>query len=133
MAKTRNGQVMSNNAEQAQIKSLIGHHKPNVMQLKNSVAKQQQGIKFVEKELDLIKSYDESLFTKNEGYAYETEESYLKFIKELKIESMELSLVIAKEKYEIDLRSYELESARLRILESGQLYGGMSEEEILKH
>jgi hypothetical protein len=132
-AKNENGAKISNAQEKAMIQQNIDTHKPNVRQLKYAVAKQKQNIEFTEREVELLKKYPSSDFVKTQGIKYESNPDYLEFAKEARIAAMELQLVQAKEEYEINLKSYELESAKLRILESGKLYYGMSDEEILKH
>lgn len=109
-------------------------HKEQIDKLEKAIMQENMNIKYTEKELHLLKEYDVSLFEKREPeFIYEHEDSFLAFLKEMKIEGMTLGLSVAKEKHEKTERSLALERAIVKVLEDGKDFYGMSEEDLLKY
>ena len=131
-AKTATGAKMSGVQDKAYIENALRTHKPNVKQMKESIARRQQKEKFLKKELALIKEMSPASFTKQSGYEYEKSESYGAFLKEARFETIELELEFLSANLEEDIETYELESKKVKLLESGVWIGGMSDEQILK-
>ena len=119
--------------KQFRIQGALDLHEPQVRELSKVVRQAQLNIKFGERELELFKTYEVSEFKPIEpNVGYDKRDDYAALQKDLKLDSMELGLELAKEKLELDIKAYELESAKVRVLKGGEEYYGLSDEDLLQ-